>query len=134
MPQGSVEAAVAWYRANVNTGQKSGNGDARETINDLRARLIKAQGAGEELKNKLRTLEVAAAEQELIPASDADEVIDVAIGPVLRQLEGMAASLKVKCNPADPELAAAALKEWSERTRRLCAQALRKAAKKKSSA
>lgn len=134
MPVDSVANAVAWYQANVNTGQKGADSPERQTINELRARLIEAQGDGEILKNKLRTLEVAAAEQELIPAGDAHELIEVAIGPVLRALEGMTSALKVKCNPGDPELAGVALKEWSERTRRLCAQALKKTAKKKLSA
>ena len=65
-----------------------------------------------------------AAEESLVPSSTADRIIETAIGPVLRALEGMESALKVKCNPSDPELAGSALREWANRTRTQCSQAL----------
>ena len=129
MPLAPVEDAVAWYAANVNTGQKTPP-DEKATINELRARLIKAQGDGEELKNKLREFEVRAAEENLVPAAAADQVIETAVGPMLRALEGMDSQLKVKCNPSDPELAGHALREWSIKLRKQCVAALERLAKK----
>lgn len=126
MPSETIDAAREWYAANVNTGRGSDVG--RESVNEMRVRLMRAQEEGERLKNRLRKFEVDAAEKELVPAATAQEVIDVALGPLISSLQNMEDQLKVKCNPVDPELAGAALREWRDRVMLQCSTALQKAA------
>ncbi len=69
-----------------------------------RARLTRAQADREEL-------EVAQLRRELVTMAEVTALIRTALQPVRDGLVNMPASLAVRCNPSDPPMAMAALRE-----------------------
>lgn len=112
--------ALAWRDARVRPAVDN-TVDAAD-IHELRARLIRAQGEGERMKNRLREFELAAASADLVPVETAHEVVHVVVTTIRRALPGLDGIAR-RVNPTDTALAADALKEWRSRLEKLLARA-----------
>lgn len=71
----------------------------------LKSRLLDEQGKGEELKNRLKTLEIEQKEQGLVPKAEAQEAITKVLLPLRRSLDAMPRTIAHRANPQDPILA-----------------------------
>jgi len=94
-----------------------------------RGALLKAQQIGQDLRNRLREMEVRTASSALVPIDEAHEVIRVAFEPLKTVLDTMPLSLAARIAGADtPEKSRLHLQAWATATRNMVAAALTKAA------
>jgi hypothetical protein len=80
-------------------------------IMDLKGHLVKAQGEGEVLKNKIREFDLRVKEEGLVPIDEAKAAIAKVLVPLVAQLDSLPSSYAVKANPSAPEIAEAAIRE-----------------------
>ena len=89
---------------------------------DLKARLVKEQGEGQNIRNQLNTLELREKSEGLVPLSEAHEAIKAVTEPLRRLLDAMPKSVAVRANPTDPQLAEEALREGLDQVFKLMEQ------------
>ncbi len=89
---------------------------------DLRARLVKEQGEGQNIRNQLNTLELREKSEGLVPMAEAHDAIKAVTEPLRRLLDAMPKAVAVRANPADPQLAEEALREGLDQVFKLMEQ------------
>lgn len=92
-------------------GKMQGSGRKAESGNfsELRLRLL-------EQELRLKELQVAEMERDLIKFEEAREICLSAITPLARRVKDLPASMALKVNPSDPAFSKDALRDWSDTT------------------
>lgn len=83
-----------------------------QDILNFKARLTEEQGKGEEIKTKLKQLELERERQQLVPADEAKKVIAGILTPLRRNLDSMGRAICSRANPQDPQLAEKAINDY----------------------
>ena len=86
-----------------------------EELREIRTKLLRAQAGKEEATRKLRELEYERAQAELVPMSEARDVIKKVLAPLRGLLDAHPKSCAVQANPSDPQLAEEAIREDLEK-------------------
>lgn len=92
-----------------------------------RGALLKAQREGQELRNKLRAMEVRQAAATLVPLDDAHEVVRIAFEPMKMLLDSLASNLSGRMANRPAEECRQELDTWSANAKRVVTAALEKA-------
>lgn len=119
------QAWVDWYATKQALGGR-GSGQNKTikvdgqtyTANDiarLKARLLDAQGQGELLKNRVKEIDIAQKEKDLVPRQEAQEAINSVLIPIKQGLDTMAASIAHKCNASDPAHAKEIIRQYIDK-------------------
>lgn len=95
----------------LSRGKMQGSGRKAESGNfsELRLRLL-------EQELRLKELQVAEMERDLIKFEEAREICLSAITPLARRVKDLPASMALKVNPSDPAFSKDALRDWSDTT------------------
>ena len=95
----------------LSRGKMQGSGRKTESGNfsELRLRLL-------EQELRLKELQVAEMERDLIKFEEAREICLSAITPLARRVKDLPASMALKVNPSDPAFSKDALRDWSDTT------------------
>ena len=89
---------------------------------DLKAKLVKEQGEGQAIRNKLNTLELKQKSEGLVPMAEAQAAMKEVLEPLSRLLESLPKAVAVRANPADPHLAEEACRDGLDQVFKLMEQ------------
>lgn len=112
-----IEAWKLWCAQYANTQEKGGGRiavDGREytasDIADLKAKLIAAQERRENAMAQIRELELQQKKENLVPESEAAELMIKLLTPLRRLLDALPRQIAAQANPANPNIAELAVR------------------------
>jgi len=82
-----------------------------DEMREIRFKLLRAQAGKEEAQRKLKELEYARVEADLIPMADAMDAIKTVLAPLRALIDALPKACAVQANPTDPQLAEGAVRD-----------------------
>jgi len=84
-------------------------------MREVRFKLLRAQAGKEEAVRKLKELEYARAEANLIPMSDAMDAVTQVLVPLRALVDALPKACAIQANPTDPQLAESAVRDGTRK-------------------